>query len=376
MATLDWPTTRAFRGAQFALGVDVARSGAQGFYTSERQTVSHLADRWRGMLTLPPCLSADAYEREAYLMGALSRGDHLRMVGLPHMQAIRGNMRGTPTASAGLAGARSLVINGATAGANLLLGGGFEADANGDALCDNLTAYQSGSATGVTYYRIAGNGSTYGQGMGASTMGTTSADMVGLLFTALVPVVAAQTYTMAADVRGSHSGLSVRLYWEWVNAALATIIGSSTSATSLPLTFTRVVRSEVAPTGAVWARCYVWMQANTGAHADVGMVVDNVQFQAGTESTFSGLARLSAGDLLGVGGNLIQCDYGGAVENAAGQITVPLTMPLPAAVSNGAAVTWNAPTGLWQIDADGMQLDYSAPVVQGGIAIPLRQVLA
>jgi hypothetical protein len=39
-------------------------------------------------------------------------------------------------------------------------------------------------------------------------------------------------------------------------------------------------------------------------------------------------------------------------------------------------VQWNAPTGLWELDDDGLQLDYSAPVVQGGFAIPLRQVIA
>ena len=41
----------------------------------------------------------------------------------------------------------------------------------------------------------------------------------------------------------------------------------------------------------------------------------------------------------------------------------------------GAVVDVSTPRGVWELDDEGLQLDYSARVVQAGIAIPLRQVV-
>jgi len=86
-------------------------------------------------------------------------------------------------------------------------------------------------------------------------------------------------------------------------------------------------------------------------------------------------AYLLPGDWIGVGGNLLQCGYAGATANGSGAMTVPLTLPTQRAITAGAAVAYNAPTGVWQIDDEGVQLDYSAPVILGGIAVPLLQVI-
>lgn len=86
-------------------------------------------------------------------------------------------------------------------------------------------------------------------------------------------------------------------------------------------------------------------------------------------------ATLLAGDWFSVGGNLLQCGSAHATANGSGAMLVPLTLPTQKSITAGAAVVYNAPTGVWQIDDTGLQLDYSAPVIQGGIAIPLLQVI-
>lgn len=86
-------------------------------------------------------------------------------------------------------------------------------------------------------------------------------------------------------------------------------------------------------------------------------------------------ATLLAGDWFAVGGNLLQCAYAGAVANGAGAMTVPLVLPTQEALTAGAAITYAAPVGTWQLDDSGLELFYTAPVIQGGIALPLLQVI-
>jgi hypothetical protein len=88
-------------------------------------------------------------------------------------------------------------------------------------------------------------------------------------------------------------------------------------------------------------------------------------------------ATLLAGDFLGTGGNLLEVGYSSptAAANGSGIITITLAMPLPKAVTGGAAIVWDAPTGVWELDGDVMPLEYNRPVIQSGIAIPFRQVV-
>jgi len=200
MATIDLPTSSAFAGAMFSLSVNVSASAYTGFFTGVTTKVSHLADRLRATLTLPPCRAADAAQREALFLALLSTGDLLRMP-MPHRLQRRGTLAGSPT------------------------------------------------------------------------------------------------------VNGNHA------------AGVRTLSVSATSSQTL-----------------------------------------------------------LAGDWISVGGNLLQCGYAGAVSIAS-VMSVPLVLPTQRAITTGAAVAYVAPTGLWQLDTDGLQIDYSAPVVQGGIALPLLQVI-
>lgn len=86
-------------------------------------------------------------------------------------------------------------------------------------------------------------------------------------------------------------------------------------------------------------------------------------------------ATLLPGDWISVGGNLLQCAYGGATANGSGGMSMPLVLPTQKAITAGAAVTYIEPKGVWQIDDEGVQLDYSAPVIMAGFAVPLLQVI-
>lgn len=86
-------------------------------------------------------------------------------------------------------------------------------------------------------------------------------------------------------------------------------------------------------------------------------------------------ATLAAGDWIGVSGNLLQCAYMGVTADGSGAMSVPLVLPTQKAISAGAAVSYTAPTGVWQIEDAGLQLDYSPAGIQSGLALPLLQVI-
>lgn len=88
-------------------------------------------------------------------------------------------------------------------------------------------------------------------------------------------------------------------------------------------------------------------------------------------------ATLRPGDFLGCGTNtLLMVGIPGATANGSGAIAAcPLAMPLPVALAGGATLTWDNPKGLWEWDGDAVQLDYVAPLIQQGVALPFRQVI-
>lgn len=88
-------------------------------------------------------------------------------------------------------------------------------------------------------------------------------------------------------------------------------------------------------------------------------------------------ATLRAGDFLGCGTNtLIQAGIPGATANGSGAMTLPLAMPCPVALSSGASLTWDSPDGLWEWDGDQAQIEYTAGVIQQGIALQFRQAIS
>lgn len=106
----------------------------------------------------------------------------------------------------------------------------------------------------------------------------------------------------------------------------------------------------------------------SGAHAA------GVRTLAISGSTASG--TLLAGDMLSQGGNhLLQVDYPGVTLNGSGAGTVPLVLPLPVAMANGAAVAWSAPTGTWALEDNQLSVSYSPGVIQGPMTLLFRQAV-
>lgn len=121
MAIIETASLPWFKAARFSLGLDVSESAFQGFYTGNRQRQSTLSDRLTGILTLPYSFDpAEQGQREALVFGMRSANDYLRM-GLPQRRRNVGTLSGSPTVAANvLAGARSVSLSNARAGANLL----------------------------------------------------------------------------------------------------------------------------------------------------------------------------------------------------------------------------------------------------------------
>lgn len=373
MAIIDWPTTRPFAGALFSLGLEVSESANTGFLTGNRTRRSNLVDRLRGILTVPPAKDKDGgAQREAFMLGWRSNGDTLRM-GMPHRPALSGTMRGSPVLSASsAAGTRSISISGALSGVNLLTNPGFEIDTNADGVADQYSIYHDVLPANLSKGFIGGNGSPNAQ---RYTGDITVGHALGVVRTQ-AGIVAGQTYSYSVDCNSNTLGLTPVLYIGWYTAGSVFI--SAATHTGTPDTgWVREVLTATAPATAAIALLYVW-HANTSGATIFGAsgYVDNMQLQVGAPTAYAGFPTLAAGDWLSVGGNLLHVAYAGATLNDAGAGTVPLTLPLQKALASSAAVTWNAPTGLWELDDDGLQLDYSAPALQAGFAIPLRQVIA
>jgi hypothetical protein len=120
-ATLDWPTAEGFSPARISWGVMANKTAWGAAYTGQTQSITHLADRLRLELTLPPCSAAAAGAREAFCMAAVTRGHWLRLWHFARPAPL-GTLRGTPTVSvAAAAGARSILVA-TTAGATLAAG--------------------------------------------------------------------------------------------------------------------------------------------------------------------------------------------------------------------------------------------------------------
>jgi hypothetical protein len=86
-------------------------------------------------------------------------------------------------------------------------------------------------------------------------------------------------------------------------------------------------------------------------------------------------ATLLGGDVLGAGGRLLPVAYAGAVADGSGVMIVPLQVPLRATLAAGSAVTWSQPTGAFQFEGDGLELDYSPGLLQRGVDLQFVEVV-
>lgn len=120
-STIAWPPGREFLPARMSWGAISSRSAWAAAYTGQTQRLTHLADRLRLTLELPPVLEPEAGRREAYFMAASAAGNWVLLHHFLRPVPL-GTLRGTPTvAVAAAAGARTISIT-TTPGATLLAG--------------------------------------------------------------------------------------------------------------------------------------------------------------------------------------------------------------------------------------------------------------
>jgi hypothetical protein len=86
-------------------------------------------------------------------------------------------------------------------------------------------------------------------------------------------------------------------------------------------------------------------------------------------------ATLVGGDVLKVGQQLLQARVA-ATANGSGHLSLPLVLPLRQPVTVGNAITWDAPTGTFQVvQADSMPT-YTVDGIQLGFQVTLLEVFA
>lgn len=375
MATIiDWPTTDAFRSdSPLRVGLGTSKSGLTGFYTGNRETLAHLADRLTLQLPLPPCTAAQAGEREAFLMAGVSAGYWYRF-GMPHRRVPVGNLRGSPTTSGTTAaGARTMTLTNCI-GKNLLLGSSFEVDTNGDGIADLWSSFSAGTTGTLTYTRNTTSpvSGTWRQSCAAGGLGTTGSDSFGLFRD--LTVSPSTDYTLSAYITitvGPSATHTVTIQWRdsggsFISANQTATVGSGGA-------FARYSVTATSPSNAASARIIITTGQRTSSVGATAFVVDAVQFEAGSLSDYSPGATLVGGDFIGIGGNLLMAAYGGATASDAGVMTLPLAVPVQKAISSGTAVAWSGPTGVWELDMDAIDLSYLGTWLQEGTVLQFRQ---
>lgn len=85
-------------------------------------------------------------------------------------------------------------------------------------------------------------------------------------------------------------------------------------------------------------------------------------------------ANLAGGDPLGVPGQLLLTGHAGVFANGAGQLVVPLVLPLRVSVAAGAAVTWQAPTTTFQLATAGLEFAYGRQAWQDEVELSFVEV--
>jgi len=356
MAIVDWPTDRDFFPANFQVSADVPTSAWRSPYTGTRETVNHGADRILCIVSLPPCRAAAAARREALIGQLVSTGDTVRFP-MFHRRQPRGTFGGSPTVSGAVAaGARSITVAGYTAPPNRLAY---------PIAIDNAAWIKTTGVTVTANYASAPDGLP-GLADRVQYNGTGTSDNFRVYGSAGgdIAIPASGVQVVCSVYLTANTGTPTVL--------IANNLGNYTTC-ALNVTWQRF---SVVGTGNGASVAQILLYSNTADNAAWDISMYGAQIETGATPTAFSIASLAAGDFIGVGGNLLQVAYAGATEGGAGLMTVPLARPVQKAISNGAAVSWDAPTGLWQLEAESMAFDYSAPVLQGGIALPFRQVIA
>lgn len=383
MTTYTWPDTRAFQPqAQELRVVDNTQRTAQSSLSGYVQTTAMPGARWAWGLDMAPDTAADRAALEAFALRLSGQQHRVRLWDIKNPKP-RGNIQlaGVTLGATAAQFATSVTLAGC-AGANAVLGGSFETDANADGLADGWARYTNGT-TGAVSASLITSGVALGaaqQQCFAAALGGTSADRQGVWQAGVqVAPFAGQAVTLSALLAGT-AGTTLLIYAAWKDgggASTGSALFTSAVATGGQQT---VYISGTCPANAVTADVFAYQHSGAGVAAT--LLVDALALQAGA---LSGSAvgmyptqpvTLLAGDWLGLTGGQLVRVVADATANDAGAMTVEVRHMLRAAVASGTAVTLDKPTALYVRTEAGIMLPRMAGNFEPGMSLDLVEVFA
>jgi hypothetical protein len=343
MSTIVWPSSvvpaAADFGIEFDVQLNVMRSGRVDTYGLP-------GARWVATITPKNDNDAGRAAVEAIIVSLRGGARRLQMghFGRP---VPHGTLRGSPVlASPTTVGANTIVLANAM-GANLLTypqefdNATWSKDTRVTVIADSATA-PDGTLTADKLIETATNALHY--------IGRNLTVVAGSVATFSVYAKAAERYLL--DLRFGGAGQSPQ---DTAIFNLSTGTGSTTTGIS----------ANIESVGDGWYRCSLtgtWEAATAAPLINLrssaagngeytgdgtsGLYLWGAQLEAGTLTDYDPYATLKAGDLIGLGTQLLMAEET-ATADAAGEMTVKVSPAVRAVYSAGTAVVWDHPTILW-----------------------------
>ncbi|RZI79606.1 MAG: hypothetical protein EOP38_24945 [Rubrivivax sp.] len=351
MTTYAWPSTLVPASYEWGLNRKVVHFPSEGDFI---QCVDRMRWAWTVNVNMPPRHTRNAGALEAFFNGLVGGVDRVTLHRLDRPRP-KGTLRGAPV----LAGpvqqfSNMLVLTGST-GVNLLRHPSFEL---GSTVATGWTGYVSGSASGVVS-SIQTDTPAHGtkvQRVFASSASTVNAK-IGVyqqVGSTLAPAIrAGRVHTLSAQVRYATgtmpaSNVLIKAYISWRNAAGAQVSAASGDIASPGGAFVPVALTMTAPPGATWAYVYFWAEALAVVAGSFSIDVDAADFREGAAADFSPGGTLLAGDMIGVGSQLLQVASDSTFDGA-GNTVVRTVNRTRSSLASGAAVVWDRPTATFMV---------------------------
>lgn len=378
MTVYTWPDTRAFQpqGQELRV-VDNTQRTVESALSGYVQTSAMPGARWAWAFDMAPDSWADRAAVEAFLIRLSGRQHRTRIWDMRNPRP-RGNiaLTGVTLGAAAAQFATSLTLAGCR-GANAVLGGSFETDANADGLADGWARYSNG-VTGALSASLEGTAvehGAYSQQCVAAGLGGGSTDRNGVLQSgARVSHMAGGTVTLHATVAGT-AATTLRLYAAWKDSG-GTPTGGDIFADLVASGGVQTITvSGLCPAAAATADIYAYQLQGTGGPCV--FLVDGLRLVAGASAgSYPGPATLLAGDWMGLTGGQLVRVVAGATANDAGAMTVEVRHMLRAAVASGTAVTLDKPTALFVRTEAGLAMPRQPGLVDPGMSVEFVEVFA
>lgn len=299
-------------------------------------------------------------------MSLASTGDWVRLGHFLRPVPL-GDLRGAPFVfSSAAAGARSLVIQGASTAVNLLsevqdFAAATWTPLNGGTVTSNVSTRPS-SAT-MAADQLTDDSAVVVEGLGQDVaISNDTATYTGSIYVKVTSGGTSKTFSSELVMTGGTQVSSILR----VNTDTGAILSGTGTVTSVDSgTWWRLSHALTnnASGNAVFSfRIYPARGQHNSAATDVtamgSAVIWGAQVEPGAALSSLSQPDLSPGDLLSVGGQLVQVAYPGVAQSTAPTLAVPLALPLRSAVTAGALVTWDRPTATFQLLGDASGLSY------------------